>query len=234
MGVPGAFRAASAPGDSIMRQIEIQFTFDYIDPGSYLASRLLASWIDAVDEAVSVSWRPLELRIPPTPPPDPADSGWSEMTREIGDHARREKVPFLIPTRIPWTRKAHELAFHARQQGCFDPVHEALFEAHFTGVRDIGRIDVLVSIGAEHGLDTAEIRTVLGVDRFRSSVEAGRRTVLAGGVRGVPTLEVPHSKFEGFRSPGSFRAFLTGPSRYGVECGCAAPKGEVQRRWPGT
>ena len=193
-----------------MRRIEIQFTFDYIDPGSYLASKLLARWIDAVDEAVLVNWRPLELRMPPTPPPHPADSGWSEMTREIGDHARREKVPFLIPTRIPWTRKAHELAFHARQQGCFDPVHEALFEAHFTEVRDIGRIDVLVSIGAEHGLDRAEIRTVLGVDRFRSSVEAGRRAVLAGGIRGVPTLEVPHSKFEGFRSPGSLRAFLMG------------------------
>lgn len=207
-----------------MRQIEIQFAFDYIDPGSYLASRLLARWIDQVDEAILVSWRPLELRIPPTPPPDPADSGWSDMTREIKDHARCEKVPFLIPTCIPWTRKAHELAFHAREKGCFDPVHEALFEAHFTGAHDIGRIDVLVAIGAEHGLDMAEIRTVLGVDRFRSRVEASRQTVLASGIRGVPTLDVPHRKFQGFRSPRSFRAFLADLSGAELSAGAQPQK----------
>jgi len=217
-----------------MRQIEIQFAFDYIDPGSYLASRLLARWIDQVDEAILVSWRPLELRTPPTPPPDPVDSGWSEMTQEIKDHARCEKVPFLIPTRIPWTRKAHELAFHAREEGCFDPVHAALFEAHFTGARDIGRIDVLVAIGAEHGLDMAETRTVLGVDRFRSRVEASRRTVLASGIRGVPTLDVPHRKFQGFRSPRSFRAFLADLSGAELSAGAQPPKGEIQRTWPGT
>ena len=191
-----------------MSEIEIGFTFDYADPGSYLGTRLLDRWVHEVHETVSVVWRPLELRIPPNPPTDPRDLHWSEMTRNIEDQASKSGVSFSTPKRIPWTRKAHELALHAREKGCFEPIHRALFLAHFTEARDIGRIDVLVTIGAQHGLDAAEVRTVLGVDRFRSALEASRNEAFDRGIRGVPTLEVGGHRLEGLPSAGAFTQFL--------------------------
>ena len=192
-----------------MRETKISFAFDYVDPGSYLVSRLLERWGDRIDTVFVVTWTPLELRVPPASLLDPSDKSWLEMTRDIQTQAHEERVPFVEPKCIPWTRKAHELAFHAREKGCFEPIHRALFEAQFVEPRDIGRIDVLVEIAGEHGLDAGEARTVLGVDRFRSQVEESRAAAGAEGIRGVPTLELPGARFEGVRGPGSLESFLT-------------------------
>ena len=201
-----------------MSKIEIQFTFDYVDPGSYVASRLLERWIHTIEEEIVVSWRPLELRGPAAPPINLTEPEWSQMTHEIRAQAQQEGVPLLVPTHIPRTRKAHELASHAQEKGCFEAIHEALFEAHFVKGWDIGRIDILAEIGAEHGLDSGETRTVLGVDRFKSRIETERRAALADKIRGVPTLAVGAARFEGLTDAGSFGEFLTGL----LEAGSAA------------
>lgn len=186
----------------------IRFAFDYVDPGSYVASRLLDRWMAEIDKGVAVEWKPLELRPPPARRLDAADPRWVELTDEVRTHALRHGLSLPDIRSIPWTRKAHELAYHAREKGCFQAVHRALFEAHFAGERDIGRVDVLVEIGSEHGLEAAETRAVLGIDRFRAAVQACRREVLAVGVRGVPTLWTDGERLEGFRGGSSLREFL--------------------------
>lgn len=190
------------------RAIHVQFAFDYVDPGSYLASRILADWTRSRERPMVVEWKPLELRVPPAPHIDPAEPGWEELTRGIRAEAAGEGIDLSPHVPIPWTRKAHELAYHAREKGCFDAVHRALFQAHFTGRRDIGRIDVLVAIGSEQGLEAAETRTVLGIDRFRTAAETTREEVLAAGIRGVPTLWAGDRRLEGFGTVGSLRDFL--------------------------
>jgi predicted DsbA family dithiol-disulfide isomerase len=190
------------------RVIRLRFAFDYVDPGSYLASTILTHWVGSSGRSVAVDWKPLELRVPPASRIDPTDPEWDAMTRHVRDEARGEGVELRPHAPIPWTRKAHELAFHAREKGCFDAVRGALFEAHFTDGRDIGRVDVLVRIGSEHGLEAAETRTVLGTDRFRSVVEADREELLGQGIRGVPTLCVGGVRLEGFATTSVLRDFL--------------------------
>jgi predicted DsbA family dithiol-disulfide isomerase len=109
---------------------------------------------------------------------------------------------------VPWTRKAHELALHAREKQLFPEVHAALFRAYLHEGRDIGRVDVLVSLAAEVGLEREEARTVLGVDRHAATVDGLRGEAERLGVRGVPTLLVAGERIEGVLPPEALRALL--------------------------
>lgn len=206
--------------------IELRFAFDYVDPGSYLAFALLERHLPQLRGSVDLTWIPLELSPPSTAPIDVREPIWTEMTEAMGEHAKREAIPFHAPVRVPETRKAHELALHAGEKGCFGTVHRALFEAHFQEGLDIGRIDILVEIGALKGLDRSETRTVLGVDRFGPVVSELRSDALAGGIRGVPTIAGPNGAIEGFQGPDSFLDSLETL----VEGGPSSSDGDSDRR----
>jgi predicted DsbA family dithiol-disulfide isomerase len=109
---------------------------------------------------------------------------------------------------MPWSRKAHELFLHARAQGCCEAVHAALFRSFFEKQADIGRIDVLVALAEEQGLDASEARAVLDVDRYAAEVEEMREAALRSGVRGPPTLEAGGRRLEGLPDRGSLLRFL--------------------------
>jgi predicted DsbA family dithiol-disulfide isomerase len=114
----------------------------------------------------------------------------------------------MRPSFIPWTRKAHELALHARERGRFEAIHWAIFEGYFERGGDIGRVDVLVEMAGAHGLREAEVRTVLGVDRFLPAVEEWRREAFAAGIGGVPTVDVGGRRLEGLSSVARLFSFL--------------------------
>jgi predicted DsbA family dithiol-disulfide isomerase len=193
---------------------DLEVVVDYVDPGSWLTFlhlEALASSSPGLRERIR--WRPLELSPPGAPPVDTDTPEWRAMAEALAREARAlgaSPSPATLhgPAPLPRSRKAHELAFHARAAGSFDAVHRALFEARFVGGEDLGRVDVLVEIAGRAGLDTAEARTVLGVDRFADAVEEARRELLAGGVRGVPTLRIPErpdaAPLEGFGGNDAF------------------------------
>jgi predicted DsbA family dithiol-disulfide isomerase len=167
----------------------LEVIFDYVDPGSWMALALLDRILDeeGIDPA-HLRWRGLELRPPERPPLDPGDAGWRALTEAIAAEAGALGIPFSPPEALPRTRKALELAAHGRERGAFATVHQALFQARFEGGEDLGRVDTLVRVAEAAGLDGAEARTVLGVDRFREAVESERARLLGEGIRGVPTL----------------------------------------------
>jgi predicted DsbA family dithiol-disulfide isomerase len=191
-----------------MLETDLRFAFDYVDPGSYLAAVLLERYKPQLHGSVQVTWIPLELSPPWAASIDVRAPAWTKMTNAICEQAKREAVLFHTPVLVPRTRKAHELALHAKEKGCFEAVHRALFEAQFQEGTDIGRIDVLVEIGAIAGLERSETRTVLGVDRFGPVVSALRSDALAEGIRGVPTITGPNGAIEGFQDSESFFDFL--------------------------
>jgi len=187
---------------------KLEVVFDYVDPGSYLVLGVLEAGVEGAGTGFDdVRWRPLELRTPEQPPLDPGDPEWRRLLLAHQEEARTLGVPFRIPALAPRTRKAHELGFHAREQGVFPAVHRALFRAHFEEGRDLGRVDVLVEVARETGLEPAEVRTVLGVDRFRQAVEEERAGLLGQGIRGVPTLRRGDAGDAGPGDPESIEGF---------------------------
>ena len=99
-------------------------------------------------------------------------------------------IALRLPPSSPRTRKAHEAAKLAEQKGVGRAMREALFAAYFGEGRDVGRIDVLVELGAAQGLDATELKVVLDVDTFSGAVDADRVLAARLGIAAVPVLIV--------------------------------------------
>jgi 2-hydroxychromene-2-carboxylate isomerase len=184
------------------------FWYDYVDPASYLVERILGEL-----QEFEVVRRPVEVVPPGRPVVPPEDPGWLEHLAAMTGVAAALGIELAPPPVVPWSRKAHELAFHAREQGCFAPIHRAIFDGYFLDGQDIGRVDVLVELAARAGLDRTASRVVLDVDRFAAAITAERAAAQAAEIHGVPALEWGARRLTGFHGPGEIRTFLSsGPS----------------------
>jgi len=189
----------------------LRFFFDYVDPGSWLLERALDQFEGGTN--VTVERIPFEVTPPPNPLVDPGTDHWRRFWEGARAASAEEGVALATPRIVPWTRKAHELALHARASGHFAAVHRALFTTFLIEGRDLGRVDVLLDVAARHGLDLTATKAVLDVDRHTAEVEAARTAAERLGVRGVPTLLADHGRLEGFRGRDATLAFLEAASR---------------------
>ncbi len=162
--------------------------FDYVDPLSYALELEVAS-IEAGSE-IEVERRPFELNPPPGDLLDPAGTAWVMRWEEVADRFARHGLAVRRPPLLPWTRKAHELAMFARAHGAWTEVHRSLFRAFLVDSRDIGRVDVLVELAVDAGLDFTAVRAALDVDRYATEVESAQVEAERLGVQRVPTLLV--------------------------------------------
>jgi predicted DsbA family dithiol-disulfide isomerase len=165
-----------------MAAVPVVVFSDFACPFSYVTEAALRRMQDAGEvEPTHLAW---ELYPAPAPLP-PADAGeWMDALRPLAD-----ELGIALRTPVPArTRKAHEAAAFAATKGVGLAMREALFAAHFAEGRDIGRIDVLVEIGAGLGLDASELKVVLDVDAFAARILAEQDAARRAGVEGVPTL----------------------------------------------
>ncbi|MFT4052816.1 MAG: DsbA family oxidoreductase [Microbacterium sp.] len=84
------------------------------------------------------------------------------------------------------TVKAHELLHFAKAQGAQHAMAERLMSAYFTEGRHVGRIDDLVALAAEAGLDADAAREALESGRYLPDVRADQAQARAYGIQGVP------------------------------------------------
>lgn len=163
---------------------------DYVCPYCYLAEVALAPL--RVEGAV-VNAQPFELWPAPHPLPDLRKpyfvEGWERqvlpLARAFGAEAMQRPV---VAAR---TRKAHEAAMFAREQGAGDEMHAAIYRAYFEEARDIGRIDVLVDVGAAVGLNRSELKVALDIDKYTDLVAAAVARAFELRIAAVPAYVVP-------------------------------------------
>jgi predicted DsbA family dithiol-disulfide isomerase len=179
---------------------------DYVDPLSLILEREIVA-LEA-QGVPAVRRHPWELRAPPARLIPVADPLWLRRWDEAERLAGPRGITMKRPTLVPWTRKAHELALHARSKDRFDAVHAALFRAFLEEGQDIGRVDVLVGIAKEAGLDPVETKAVLDVDRRTAELDGLRGDAERLGVRGVPTLLIAGERIEGVLPTEALRALL--------------------------
>lgn len=158
---------------------------DYVCPFCYLAEVALAP---LREEGVRIENRPFELRPAPAPLPDMDEpryrDGWEQSVVPLA--GMLGAPPMKRPTLPTRTRKAHEAAAFARTQGKGVEMHLALYEAYFLEQRDIGRVDVLVDIGASLGLDRMALKVALDVDAHTDEVMAFEEEAARLGITAVP------------------------------------------------
>lgn len=84
------------------------------------------------------------------------------------------------------TVKAHELLHFAKAQGAQEAMAERLMAAYFMEGRHVGRIDDLVALAAEAGLDADAAREALESERHLADVRADQAQAASYGINGVP------------------------------------------------
>jgi predicted DsbA family dithiol-disulfide isomerase len=89
------------------------------------------------------------------------------------------------------TFDAHQLVYLGRDRGCEDAVLERLYRAFFTDQRSIFEHASLIDVGAEAGLDRADVARVLREDAYAMAIEADLEKA-----RGIPVNGVPFFLFD--------------------------------------
>jgi predicted DsbA family dithiol-disulfide isomerase len=100
---------------------------------------------------------------------------------------KAEGLPFTRNDRLYNSRLAQELGKWADSKGV-GAIHDALYRANFVDGVNLAKIDELVRIAGEVGLDRDEARQVLEGRSFQAAVDADLKRARRIGVTGVPTF----------------------------------------------
>lgn len=112
-----------------------------------------------------------------------------EMMHEaLKERADEVGLPLNPPTTISNTRKAHQLAEYAREQGRYDAVHLPLFQAYFVRGENLSDEGVLRRVAAEAGLDADAAMTAVRDGRCEQQVNAKLQQARRYGINSVPTF----------------------------------------------
>ena len=109
--------------------------------------------------------------------------GFLEHTRATVEAAGLRHAP---PPRIPRALRALQLGELARAEGAHAELHPRLFSAYWSEGRDIGDVEVLVSLAADVGLDADKTREVLEADALADRVQSSTTAAHRLGADGVP------------------------------------------------
>lgn len=103
------------------------------------------------------------------------------------------------------TVKAHQLLHLAKAHGVQREAKERLLRAYFVEGRHVGRVAELAELGAEVGLDPAEVTRVLDADELLSAVRDDQIQARRLGINGVP-FHVVDGRYgvSGAQSPDAF------------------------------
>lgn len=187
---------------SVTSPIKIDIWSDIACPWCYIGKRHLESGIAALGDAapaVEIEYHSYELS--PDTPVDYAGSTVDFLAHRKGMPVEQVEQMLERVTGIAAqaglsydfdavvhtkTLKAHELLHFAKEHGLQLELSERLFRAYFTEGRHVGRIDELVELAVEVGLDADAAREALESGRYGSDVQADIAQAGAYGIQGVP------------------------------------------------
>lgn len=181
--------------------LRIDIVSDVMCPWCIIGYRQLAVALDATDTEHEIHWHPFELN-PEMPPegqnvrehiiekygstPEESEESRIRMT-SLGSELDID-FRFAENMRMHNTFNAHQLIHWADTQGREHDMKQALFSAHFTHLRDLSDVSVLVDISSETGLDRTEALEVLEGQKFASEVRQMQNFWIQKGIRGVPAI----------------------------------------------
>jgi predicted DsbA family dithiol-disulfide isomerase len=89
---------------------------------------------------------------------------------------------------IPSTRRAHQAAEWARQQGRFDAFHRAVLTRYWERGEDLHALSMLRAAAADAGLDGEALERELASGRWVAPLDAALASAHELGVTAVPTF----------------------------------------------
>ena len=116
------------------------------------------------------------------------DAGFARATGRVESLAEAEGLtPYHVGDNLSGnTALAHQLLALAAERDLAEEAWDRLYKAHFGERRSIFDVDSLVELGAEIGLDPAEVRESLESGRYAAQVEEDGWEARSVGATGVP------------------------------------------------
>jgi predicted DsbA family dithiol-disulfide isomerase len=208
-----------------MRTIQVEVNYDFICPWCWIGQRNLAAALTetGLDGVVSIRYVPFELN--PSMPVEGMDRR-SYRTRKFGSWAHSQEMDVQVAAagafagvqfnydkvlRTPNTRLAHRLMQFAQESNEAQKtaaLYRAIYAAYFSEGRDIGSLDALIAIAADHGFDADTVRRYLLSGAGNDKVDAARERADARGIQSVPTTVIDGDAISGAQPPVVFTQAL--------------------------
>ena len=180
--------------------IRLDIVSDVMCPWCFIGKRRLeACQVLVPNIDIDIFWRPFLLD--PTIPGEGMDRQ-TYLDRKFGPGQAREiyariaaagkdvglDFNFEAIAKSPSTINAHRLIGWSKDAGCQNEVVERLFQLYFLEGKDIGDIELLVSVAVECGMSAHQVSERLKGDKDASSVRRQIALAQAMGVTGVPAF----------------------------------------------
>ncbi len=111
----------------------------------------------------------------------------ARVRRNVDAMAREVGLVMKPKDRLINTRLALATAEFVRERGAFEPVHRALFKAHWEGTAELDRVADLRRIVAEHGLRPDELEEALASGRYEPVIDQHRAEASTLGIDAIPS-----------------------------------------------
>jgi predicted DsbA family dithiol-disulfide isomerase len=221
-----------------MAHVKVEIWSDVVCPWCYIGKRRFESALSRFPhgDRVEVEWKSFEL--------DPGAARTHELS---GTHAEQLSTKFGRPmdqieqmldrvttmaagegldfrfdlNRGGNTFDAHRLLHLAKASGCQDQLKERFDRGTFTEGLAVSDHEELTALAVEVGLDEAEVRAVLGSDRFADDVRADEAQARGYGISGVPFFVIDEKY--GVSGAQSADVFLQGLTQAWAERSPLAP-----------
>ncbi len=213
--------------EGVSEPISIDIWSDIACPWCYIGKRNLEKGLEAVagdDDApqVNVTFHSFELS-PDTPvdfdgdeidflaghkgmPRDQVEQMLANVTGVAEKAGLQYRFDLLQHTN---TVKAHELLHFAKAHGLQHELEERLMSAYFTEGKHVGRIDDLVALAVEVGLDADAAREALETAQYLPAVRQDQAQARAYGIQGVPFFVIDGQYgISGAQPPAAFENVL--------------------------
>ncbi len=181
--------------------MKIEIWSDIVCPYCYIGKRKLEAALKEFAHAdrVKVEWKSYQLA--PNTQPEPGKSVIANLAerKQISEEeakrvynrvtqlAKDSGIHFKLDDAIICNSfNAHRLSHLAKSYSKQNEVEELLFAAYFTEGKDLNDFNVLVSIGAEVGLEINAIWLMLSGELFAEEVRSEMAEAVQMGVQGVP------------------------------------------------
>ncbi|SKB08581.1 Predicted dithiol-disulfide isomerase, DsbA family [Aeromicrobium choanae] len=208
--------------DNAARPVKVDIWSDIACPWCFVGKRRFERAVADWDGDVEVEFHSFELA-PDTPVDfegsevdflahhkgmDPAqvEQMLSQMTALAADEGLSYDFEALRHTK---TLLAHQALHFAKAHGLQSELKERLLSAYFEQGRHVGRVDELVTLGSEVGLDADALREALESETYAADVDADIAQARAYGINGVPFFVFDgRLGVSGAQAPETFREAL--------------------------
>ncbi|BCJ86801.1 hypothetical protein skT53_17860 [Effusibacillus dendaii] len=168
----------------------------------------------AKQKGIEIEWKSFELRPEGVEVPEKSPEYYEQAWRSVRQFAARYGLQMNLNRQAKHSRKAHEGAKFAEQNGKSDEYHDAVFRAQFTEDKNIDDIDTLVNIAGQIGLDPQSFRQALESRQFEAQVLADTDLAAQYGISAIPCFVVGNRGVMGVQTEEALQRLLEGKDLY--------------------